>query len=80
MQVLDHLIKHFPETLIEPTDRAILADMPADSNCGADCVLAIEAAAPIARLIRKAHGPYAVPRVQPIGTAVKDLCLTYICG
>lgn len=80
MNVLDYLVATLPETLIQPDERADLESMPINCNCGEDCRMAIEAAAPLARLIRHAHGPFAVKHVQPLGASVKDLCLTYICG
>lgn len=81
MTVLDYLISKMPEThIILSSERADLASIPADSNCGADCVAAIDAAASYAALIRKAHGPFAPKHVAPIAQSVKDLCLLYICG
>lgn len=80
MNVLDYLISALPETLIQPDERADLESMPIASTCGEDCRQAIEAAVPFAALIRKAHGPFAVKHVQPVGESVKNLCLLYICG
>lgn len=78
--VLQHFIAAFPGAKRAPGVDQYLESMPVDSNCGDVCVVAIDAAAAFANLIKGAHGEYVGERVDPIAAAVVELCLTYICG
>ena len=78
--VFDKFAEAFAELDVMPGDYLTLDGMPADSECGEDCVKAIEAGKAYADLLRAAHGPNSGPYVKPLGISVLGLCLLYICG
>ena len=78
--VLEFFTAKFPTAVLDRSEKANLASMPIDSNCGEDCVTAIGAARHFADEIFRAYGEFGTTKINAIGKAAVDVCEVYICG
>jgi hypothetical protein len=84
MTIAHHFAIAFPHHSLEAGDLDALKSMPSDSNCGADCIKAIDAAKAFADQVTAAWGPDGYPgeRIAPddIAHTAAQVCATFICG
>ena len=80
--VLEHYARAFPSGYLNPSDAVVMASMPADSGCGADCLAAIKAGADLFWHLKNAIGEAAYSHHAHAGirAAVVKSCTVCIAG